>query len=97
MGDEHSSARGKTSPRHGIVDRHRDDVPDPTLRVRDGKPERELRQPFDGGMRGDELAAAKDEAHLGAVAMTHDHGPVRSNELGYLFGKHGRTLLLAGY
>ena len=78
-----------------IVDGQAQQVPDAPLRVGDGQPQRKLGQPFDGGVRGDQLAPAQDEADLRSVAVRHEHPPPGLDQLDDLPGERRRPLLLA--
>ncbi len=77
-----------------IVDGQAQQVPDAALRVGDGQPQRKLGQPFDGGVRGDQLAPAQDEADLRPVAVRHEHPPPGLDQLDDLPGECRRPLLL---
>src|SRR3954469_10114051 len=70
-------------------------MPDAALGVRDGEPQRQLRQPLDGRVRRDQLAAAQDEADLRSVAVRDDDRPTADDQVGDLIGELRGALLLA--
>lgn len=96
VGEDGDRPRGHPAAEEGAVDRHREEVPDPALRVRDGEPQGELRQALDLGLGGNQFAPAQDEAHLRPVAVGDQHPPAVDDEIGHLLGEGGGALLLAG-